>query len=178
MILHINEQPFARIMSHSNALTYFSMRSVTVNRSSVALLNNLANSTRLVYLDLSGQNDLGNIDFLGKPACSNIEYLHLDNCKNLDINSVLDSVRHKFKLKMLSLNGLALHPEAAEALSQFDLPSLFNLGLSGADISLPNIEVFVQNYPRLLFLQVSNHLPDRQAIRRLGAEYDVSISFN
>lgn len=79
---------------------------------------------------------------------------------------------------MLSLNGLALHPEAAEALSQFHLPTLFNLGLSGADISLSDIAVFLQNFPRLLFLQVSSHLPDRQAIRRLGAEYDVSISFN
>lgn len=177
MISHIDERPLARIMSHAAAFTYFSMRNVSLDHSTVTLLSYLANSSKLVYLDLSRQNVLSNVDFLGKPACLNIEYLLLDNCKNLDANSVIQCAKRLSKLQMLSVNGLELSQENVGVIAHLKLPRLFNLGLSGAVLSLETVEILLQNHPKLLFLQISNLLANKLGFRRLSAEYDVSISF-
>ena len=108
MIQKIDQHPMATIMPHAEAFTYFSMRNVTIKYSAVALLRHLANSSKLVYLDLSWQDLLREINFLGKTVCSNLEYLLLDNCKNLNAYSVIQVVQLSPKLKLLSLNGLAL----------------------------------------------------------------------
>lgn len=66
MIQKIDQQPVATIMFHAQAFTYFSMRSVTIKYSVLALLRHLANSSKLVSLDLSWQDVLRGINFLGK----------------------------------------------------------------------------------------------------------------
>ena len=66
MIQKIDQHPMATIMPHAEAFTYFSMRNVTIKYSAVALLRHLANSSKLVYLDLSWQDVLRDINFFGK----------------------------------------------------------------------------------------------------------------
>jgi hypothetical protein len=78
---------------------------------------------------------------------------------------------------MLSVNGLVLSQENVGVIAHLKLPRLFNLGLSGAVLSLETVEILLQNHPKLLFLQISNLLANKLGFRRLGAEYNVSISF-
>lgn len=177
MIQKIDPHPMTTIMSHAEAFTYFSMRNVTIKYSAVALLRHLANSSKLVYLDLSWQDVLRDINFLGKTVCSNLEYLLLDNCKNLNAYSVIQVVQLPSKLKLLSLNGLALSPDNVQAIAHLELSRLFSIGLTGAVLSLETAEIFFQNHPSLLFLQLSNRTIDKPGFRRLGAKYDVSIFF-
>lgn len=66
MIQKIDQHPVATVMFHAEDFTYFSMRNVTIKYSAVALLRHLANSSKLVYLDLSWQDVLRDINFLGK----------------------------------------------------------------------------------------------------------------
>lgn len=172
MIQKIYQQPMATIMSHAEAFTYFSMRNVTIKYSVVALSRHLANSSKLVYLDLSWQDVLREINFLGKTVCSNLEYLLLDNCKNLNAYSVIQVVQLSPKLKLLSLT-----PDNVQAIAHLELSRLFSIGLTGAVLSLETAEIFFQNHPSLLFLQLSNRTIDKPGFRRLGAKYDVSIFF-
>ena len=172
MIQKIYQQPMATIMSHAEAFTYFSMRNVTIKYSVVALLRHLANSSKLVYLDLSWQDVLREINFLGKTVCSNLEYLLLDNCKNLNAYSVIQVVQLSPKLKLLSLT-----PDNVQAIAHLELSRLFSIGLTGVVLSLETAEIFFQNHPSLLFLQLSNRTIDKPGFRRLGAKYDVSIFF-
>ena len=146
----------ATIMSHAEAFTYFFMRNVTIKYSAVALLRHLANSSKLVYLDLSWQDVLRDINFLGKTVCSNLEYLLLDNCNNLNAYSVIQVVKLSSKLKMLSLNGLALSPDKVQVITHLVLSRLFSIGLTGAVLSVETAEILFQNHPSLLFLQLSN----------------------
>ena len=173
MIQKIDQHPMATIMPHAEAFTYFSMRNVTIKYSAVALLRHLANSSKLVYLDLSWQDVLRDINFLGKTVCSNLEYLLLD----LNAYSVIQVVQLSSKLKLLSLNGLALSPDNVQAIAHLELSRLFSIGLTGAGLSLETAEIFFQNHPSLLFLQLSNRTVDKPGFRRLGAKYDVSIFF-
>lgn len=177
MIQKIDQHPMATIMSHAEAFTYFSMRNVTIKYSAVSLLRHLANSSKLVYLDLSWQDVLRDINFLGKTVCSNLEYLLLDNCKNLNAYSVIQVVKLSSKLKMLSINGLALSPDNVQVIAHLELSRLFSIGLTGAVLSVETAEIFFQNHPSLLFLQLSNRTIDKPGFRRLGAKYDVSIFF-
>ena len=66
IIKKIDQHPLATIMSHAEAFTYFSLRHVTTKYSAVALLRHLANSSKLVYLDLSWQDVLRKYQFFGK----------------------------------------------------------------------------------------------------------------
>ena len=111
----------ATIMSHAEAFAYFSMRNVTIKYLTVALLRHLANSSKLVYLDLSWQEGLRDIIFfLGKTVCSNLEYLLLDNCKNLNAYSVIQVVKLSSKLQMLSLNGLTISPDNVQVIAHLE----------------------------------------------------------
>ena len=159
MIQKIDQHPMATIMSHAEAFTYFFMRNVTIKYSAVALLRHLANSSKLVYLDLSWQDVLRDINFLGKSVCSNLEYLLLDNCNNLNAYSVIQVVKLLSKLKMLSLNGLALSPDKVQVIAHLELSRQqyrFSIGLTGAVLSVETAEILFQNHPSLLLLQLSN----------------------
>ena len=109
--------------------------------------------------------------------CSKLEYLLLDNCKNLNAYSVIQAVKLLSKLKMLSLNGLALSPDNVQVIPHLELSRLFSIGITGAVLPVETAEIFFQNHARLLFLQLSNCTIDKPGFRRLGAQYDVSIFF-
>ena len=57
MIQKIDKHPMATIMSHAKAFTYFSTRNVTIEYLTVSFLRHLGNSSKLVYLDLSWQDE-------------------------------------------------------------------------------------------------------------------------
>ena len=56
-----------------------------------------------------------------------------------------------------------------------ELSRPFSIGLTGAVLPVETAEIFFQNHPSLLFLQLSNRSFDKPGFRRLGAQYDVSI---
>ena len=78
--------------------------------------------------------------------CSNLEYLLLDNCKNLNAYSVIQVVKLPSKLKMLSLNGLALSPDNVQVIAHLELSRLYYIGLTGAVLSVETAEIFFQNH--------------------------------
>ena len=82
-----------------------------------------------------------------------LEYLLLDNCKNLNAYSAIQVVKLSSKLKMLSLNGLALSPDNVQVIAHLELSTLFSIGLTGAVLSVESAEIFFQNHS--IFIQFS-----------------------
>ena len=178
MISYIKEDPLATIMSHSCAFSYyFSMRNVLIDKSSVALLCQLAHSCKLAYLDLSHQQLLRSIDFLSKRPSHSLEYLLLDKCCNLQENSVIKVLKYLTKLRMLSIDGLALSQENQFAIAQLPALEIFSLGLGGSMLIIEVNETILQHYPKLLFLKLSCKPSDKLSFKSLCSEYDVSATF-
>ena len=82
-----------------------------------------------------------------------LEYLLLDNCKNLNAYGAIQVVKLSSKLKMLSLNGLALSPDNVQVIAHLELSTLFSIGLTGAVLSVETAEIFFQNHS--IFIQFS-----------------------
>lgn len=177
MISNIREGPLATLMSHSSAFCYFSMRNVLVDNFSVALLSQLAHSSKLVYLDLSGQHLLRNVEFLCKRPSNSLEYLFLENCSHLSEKSVIEAVKHLTKLKMLSIDGLALSQENQFAIAQLQAPGIFNLGLGGSVLTIEITEMILQNFSKMIFLKLSCKPRDKLFLMRLCLDYDVNVTF-
>ena len=83
---------------------------------------------------------------LSTSKLARLEYLLLDNCKNLNAYSAIQVVKLSSKLKMLSLNGLALSPDNVQVIAHLELSMLFSIGLTGAVLSVETAEIFYQNH--------------------------------
>ena len=110
--------------------------------------------------------------------CSNLEYLLLDNCKNLNAYSVIQVVKLSSKLQMLSLNGLTVSPDNVQVIAHLELSRLFSIGLTSAVFSVETAEIFSQNHPSLLFLQLSNRTIDKPGFRGWGHNTMLAFLFN
>lgn len=175
MVDHIEKQPLDNIMSHSTAFEYFSLRNVKLDNSSVPLLDKLLFSSKLVYLDLSGQYLLTNVNFL-KHLC-NLEYLLLENCHKLNENNLVANIQPLTKLKMLSLNGLALSADNQTTVATMQSAGILNLDLGGSILTFNIVNMILENFPRLLFLKISCSMEDKYRLRKMSWQYDVRLTF-
>lgn len=176
LIDSIPDLPFTTIMAHSRAITYISMRNITISDQSASLLSSLARSKNLIYIDLSGQSKITSIEFLGKNT-PKIEYFLAEYCQNVNPSSVIECVKHLDQLKFFSVNG-SMFPDTSALVSNMKLGNIFNLGLAGSPITLDLTKYILENFPKLLFLQISCPLSQEADFKALCREYDVSVKLS
>lgn len=176
-IQYITEEHLKSIMSHSPGFIHFSLRYieiVEVNVKSMAILHkSLACSSKLEYLDLSGQ-PITSIRFLLRQGpVLPIRTLILNDCTKIRTNDIVAVIMQLQKLETLSLNrvGISAREAVAIACSQ---PSLFMLGLVGIKFSLSDVRYILEhNGP--FFLEMSRFSIDEPILRSLESEFDTSI---
>ena len=125
-------------MPHAEAFTYFSMTNVTHKVFGCGTFTSLSQ-----FFKTS----------LSTSKLARLEYLLLDNCKNLNAYSAIQVAKLSSKLKMLTLNGLALSPDNVQVIVHLELSRLFIIGLTGAVLSVETAEIFFQNHS--IFVQFS-----------------------
>lgn len=175
-IQYITEEHLKSIMSHSPRFIHFSLRDIKIvkaNVKSMAILHkSLACSSKLEYLDLSGQS-ITSIIFLLQGSVPPIRTLILDDCKKIRPNNLVAVIMQLDKIATLSLNRVDISAREAVAIA-CSRPSLFMLGLVGIEFSLSDVR-YILEHTRPFFLEMSSFSIDERILHSLGSEYDTSI---
>lgn len=176
----LSQENLLSIMAHSSGFECLSMNYIELPQlSETTLQNSLIRSSKLAYLDLSGQ-PIVNIDFISLGKVPPLQTLILDDCLKLSTGSeqFIDVIRRLDNLRYLSLNRVCLSKKQAIAIAKAR-PELFLLGLSGTHgLCSREIHCILESCNvRLHFLLLSPHLNHKDALRDLCSEYDVNVSF-
>lgn len=154
---YLEEEHLIDIISHSRGFVHVSLNHVKLigpmYRITRALENSLAWSSKLMYLDLSGQH-LYSIVLLLKGKIPPLHTLILDDCRVTDLKCLTAVIQNMKNLSYLSLNNIDFQIPSEEAVNLINfIPKVYYLGYSGIRLSQSDVIYILANAKHLIFFQ-------------------------